>query len=108
MPLFLSSGIGSFAGSLIGGAKPKDALRNAVLAGGMAGLGNMAFGQGGFGGNGPNGPPAQPTNAGYGDPGGQAAGAGGGGGGGGAPYPYTVNGGDGGNGAILIRYRATL
>ena len=51
MPLFLSSGIGSFAGSLIGGAKPKDALRNAVLAGGMAGLGNMAFGQGGFGGS---------------------------------------------------------
>ena len=51
MPLFLSSGIGSFAGSLIGGAKPKDALRNAVLAGGMAGIGNMAFGQGGFGGS---------------------------------------------------------
>ena len=51
MPLFLSSGIGSFAGSLIGGAKPKDALRNAVLAGGVAGIGNMAFGQGGFGGS---------------------------------------------------------
>lgn len=51
MPLFLSAGIGSLAGSLAGGAKPKDALRNAVIAGGLAGVGNMAFGQGGFSGS---------------------------------------------------------
>jgi len=51
MPLFLSAGIGSLAGSLAGGAKPRDALRNAVVAGGLAGLGNMAFGQGGFSGS---------------------------------------------------------
>jgi len=51
MPLFLSAGIGSLAGSLAGGAKPRDALRNAVIAGGLAGVGNMAFGQGGFSGS---------------------------------------------------------
>ena len=28
--------------------KPQDALRNAIVMGGLAGLGNMAFGQGGF------------------------------------------------------------
>ena len=49
MPLFLSTGIGTLAGGLVGGQKPSDALRNAVIAGGLAGLGNMAFGQGGFG-----------------------------------------------------------
>ena len=48
MPLFLSTGIGTLAGGLIGGQKPKDALRNAIISGGLAGLGNMAFGQGGF------------------------------------------------------------
>ena len=51
MPLFLSTGIGSLAGGLIGGQKPKDALKNAILSGGLAGLGNMAFGQGGFSGS---------------------------------------------------------
>ena len=51
MPLFLSTGLGSLAGSLAGGAKPRDALRNAVIAGGIAGLGNLAFGRGGFGGS---------------------------------------------------------
>ena len=51
MPLFLSTGIGSLAGGLIGGQKPKDALKNAVISGGLAGLGNMAFGQGGFSGS---------------------------------------------------------
>ena len=51
MPLFLSTGIGTLAGGIIGGQKPKDALRNAVVAGGLAGLGNMAFGQGGFSGS---------------------------------------------------------
>ena len=50
MPLFLSTGIGTLAGGLIGGQKPQDALRNAVIAGGLAGLGNMAFGgEQGFG-----------------------------------------------------------
>ena len=50
MPLFLSAGIGTLAGGLAGGQKPKDALRNAVIAGGLAGLGNVAFGgQQGFG-----------------------------------------------------------
>jgi|TARA_A100000172_G_scaffold80993_1_gene72296 hypothetical protein len=51
MPLFLSTGIGTLAGGLIGGQKPKDALRNAVISGGLAGLGNMAMGSGGFGGS---------------------------------------------------------
>jgi len=49
MPLFLSTGIGTLAGGLIGGQSPKEALRNAIISGGLAGLGNMAFGQGGFG-----------------------------------------------------------
>ena len=48
MPLFLSTGIGTLAGGLIGGQKPQDALKNAIISGGLAGLGNMAFGQGGF------------------------------------------------------------
>ena len=39
------SGLGSFAGSMLGGAKPKDALKNAVITGGIAGLGSMARGQ---------------------------------------------------------------
>jgi hypothetical protein len=49
MPLFLSTGIGTLAGGLISGQKPKDALKNAIISGGLAGLGNMAFGSGGFG-----------------------------------------------------------
>ena len=49
MPMFLATGLGSLAGGLVAGQKPGDALRNAVIAGGLAGLGNMAFGQGGFG-----------------------------------------------------------
>ena len=44
MPLFLSAGIGTLAGGLAGGQSPKNALRNAVIAGGLAGLGNVAFG----------------------------------------------------------------
>ena len=39
------SGLGSFAGSMLGGAKPKDALKNAVITGGIAGLGSMARGK---------------------------------------------------------------
>jgi hypothetical protein len=49
MPMFLATGLGSLAGGLVAGQKPGDALRNAIIAGGLAGLGNMAFGQGGFG-----------------------------------------------------------
>ena len=45
IPLAFSSGLGSFAGSMIGGAKPKDALKNAVVTGGIAGLGSMARGK---------------------------------------------------------------
>ena len=52
MPMFLATGLGSLAGGLVAGQKPGDALRNAVIAGGLAGLGNMAFGQGGFGASG--------------------------------------------------------
>ena len=48
MPLFLSTGIGTLAGGLVAGQKPQDALRNAIISGGLAGLGNMAFGEGGF------------------------------------------------------------
>ena len=49
MPMFLATGLGSLAGGLVSGQKPKDAFKNAIIAGGLAGLGNMAFGQGGFG-----------------------------------------------------------
>ena len=49
MPMFLATGLGSLAGGLVSGQKPGDALKNAVIAGGLAGLGNLAFGQGGFG-----------------------------------------------------------
>jgi len=52
MPMFLATGLGSLAGGLVSGQKPKDAFKNAVIAGGLAGLGNMAFGQGGFGASG--------------------------------------------------------
>ncbi len=44
MPLAFATGLGSFAGGMIAGQKPKDALRNAVITGGLAGLGNVAFG----------------------------------------------------------------
>ena len=44
MPIAFASGLGSLAGGLIAGQKPKDALRNAVITGGLAGLGNVAFG----------------------------------------------------------------
>jgi hypothetical protein len=47
--MFLATGLGSLAGGLVSGQKPKDAFKNAIIAGGLAGLGNMAFGQGGFG-----------------------------------------------------------
>lgn len=44
MPIAFASGLGSFAGGLIAGQKPGDALKSAVITGGLAGLGNMAFG----------------------------------------------------------------
>jgi hypothetical protein len=40
MPLALSSGIGSFAGNLISGASPEDALKSALVTGATAGLGS--------------------------------------------------------------------
>ena len=49
MPMFLATGLGSLAGGLVSGQRPQDAFKNAIIAGGLAGLGNMAFGQGGFG-----------------------------------------------------------
>lgn len=50
MPLAFATGLGSLAGSLIAGASLKDALKGAVISGGLAGLGNMAFrGSEGFG-----------------------------------------------------------
>jgi hypothetical protein len=44
MPLAFATGIGSLAGGLIAGQDFGDALKGAVIAGGLAGLGNMAFG----------------------------------------------------------------
>ena len=44
MPLAFATGIGSLAGNLIGGQDFGTALKGAVIAGGLAGLGNMAFG----------------------------------------------------------------
>jgi|TARA_X000001382_G_scaffold128848_2_gene119467 hypothetical protein len=50
MPLAFASGIGSLAGGLIAGQDFSTALKGAVITGGLAGLGNMAFGgSGGFG-----------------------------------------------------------
>ena len=44
MPLAFATGIGSLAGGLIAGQDFKTAARNAVITGGLAGLGNVAFG----------------------------------------------------------------
>tara|TARA_Y100000114_G_scaffold53469_1_gene48794 strand:+ start:695 stop:2173 length:1479 start_codon:yes stop_codon:yes gene_type:complete len=44
MPLAFATGIGSLAGGLIAGQDFKTAARNAVITGGLAGLGNLAFG----------------------------------------------------------------
>lgn len=50
MPLAFATGIGSLAGGLISGQKFGDALKGAVITGGLAGLGNVAFGgSSGFG-----------------------------------------------------------
>lgn len=46
MPLALSSGIGSFAGNLISGASPEDALKSALLTGATAGAGSYLGGKG--------------------------------------------------------------
>ena len=48
-PLFLTAGLGSLAGNLIAGNDFKTSLKNAVLAGGMAGIGS-ALSAGSFGG----------------------------------------------------------
>jgi len=44
MPLAFATGIGSLAGGLIAGQDFSTALKGAVITGGLAGLGNMAFG----------------------------------------------------------------
>ena len=42
MPLAFASGLGSFVGNKIGGASTEDALKGALITGGIAGLGAMA------------------------------------------------------------------
>jgi len=49
MPVAFATGLGSLAGGLISGQSFKDSLRNAVISGGLAGLGNVAFGNMGQG-----------------------------------------------------------
>ena len=44
MPIAFATGIGSLAGGLIAGQDFGTALKGAVIAGGLAGLGNVAFG----------------------------------------------------------------
>tara|TARA_A100001515_G_scaffold144313_1_gene147978 strand:+ start:176 stop:1651 length:1476 start_codon:yes stop_codon:yes gene_type:complete len=56
LPVAASVGIGSLAGNLIAGRSFKDSLKSAVIAGGIAGVGNMAFREGSFFGS-----PANPT-----------------------------------------------
>ena len=43
MPVAFATGLGSLAGGLIAGQSVGDALKGAVISGGLAGLGNMAF-----------------------------------------------------------------
>jgi len=47
MPIAFATGLGSLAGGLISGQSLKDSLKGAVISGGLAGLGNMAFRDGG-------------------------------------------------------------
>jgi len=47
MPIAFATGLGSLAGGLVSGQSFKDALKGAVISGGLAGLGNMAFRDGG-------------------------------------------------------------
>jgi len=49
MPLAFSVGLGSLSGNLIAGRSFKDSLKSAVISGGLAGLGNVAFGNMGQG-----------------------------------------------------------
>ena len=49
MPVAFATGLGSLAGNLISGRSFKDALKSAVIQGGLAGLGNVAFGNMGQG-----------------------------------------------------------
>ena len=46
LPLALSAGLGSFAASKLRGASTGDALKGALISGGLAGLGSFAKGQG--------------------------------------------------------------
>ena len=43
MPVAFATGLGSLAGGLIAGQSVGDALKGAIISGGLAGLGNMAF-----------------------------------------------------------------
>ncbi len=48
MPLAFATGLGSLAGGLISGQSLEDSLKGAVISGGLAGLGNVAFRGGSF------------------------------------------------------------
>jgi hypothetical protein len=48
MPMAFATGLGSLAGGLASGRNLKDSLKGALIAGGIAGLGNMAFRDGSF------------------------------------------------------------
>lgn len=48
MPIAFASGLGSLAGGLVSGQNFKDSLKGALITGGLAGLGNMAFRGGEF------------------------------------------------------------
>ena len=61
MPIAFAAGIGSLAGGLISGQDFQTSLKNAVISGGLAGLGNVAFGGQGFGGGKFFGSVANPT-----------------------------------------------
>ena len=48
MPVAFATGLGSLAGGLASGRSLKDSLKGALITGGIAGLGNMAFRDGSF------------------------------------------------------------
>ena len=48
MPIAFATGLGSLAGNLVSGRNLKDSLKGALITGGIAGLGNMAFRDGSF------------------------------------------------------------
>ena len=67
LPVAFASGLGSLAGGLIAGQSPVNAFKGALISGGLAGLGNVAFGGSkGFGSGSFFGSRANPTQ-GFGD-----------------------------------------